>query len=103
MNQVNLTGRLASKPMSFDNKDYTRASIVLAVNGTKKEDVNFVRVYFKGQTADYVLSLDKGDIVSVLGHLNVATMTDKSYRLNVYGDKVTFVSRKAKTQKVKEA
>lgn len=109
MNKVFLTGRLVQKPQLFEGKDDTKVvGLTLAVNSrrNKEQQTDFVRVSFIGKIVDFILTMDKGDLLEVEGHVRVTTQVVDGKMLStirVNGERINFYQKYRKLEDAKEA
>ena len=79
LNTVILMGRLTDKPeLRKTNTDISLTSFTLAVDGVKKDAVNWIDCTAWRQTAEFITKyFDKGQMIAVTGHIASETYTGK--------------------------
>ena len=96
MNNVTLMGRLTKAPeLKYTNTGTSYCNFTLAVNKPKMKDkeqeTNFINCTAWNKTAETICNwLEKGNIVVVLGRLDVSKKDDKYYT-NVVVETINFI------------
>lgn len=103
MNQVNLTGRLTKEPeLRKTPSGVSMCKFTLAVNGLKKEDVNFISCIAFNQSADFLgMYAKKGNRIGVTGRIQTGSYDrdgQKVYTTDVVCDRIELLENKPQNQ-----
>ena len=97
VNNFNLTGNITQKPeirTTQNGKNYS--FITIGVNGMNKDKPDFISFIIWDKMAENVVKYcNKGDCISVLGHINSVKKDDKT-QLQLTADAVTFLHKAQK-------
>ena len=105
LNTVVLMGRLTDKPeLRKTQNDITLVNFTLAVDGMKRDAVNWIDCTAWRQTAEFITKyFDKGQMIAVTGHIESETYSNKDgkrmKRITVQIDNASFCGGKDKSDK----
>jgi single-strand DNA-binding protein len=97
MNKVILIGNVTRDPETKTAKDTTITTFSLAIQGIKKEDVDFINCKCFGKTAELIGKyVTKGSKIAIEGRIKTGNYEKdgkKIYTTDIIVDKVEFLSK----------
>ena len=97
MNKVILIGNVTRDPETKTAKDTTITTFSLAIQGIKKEDVDFINCKSFGSTAEVVGKyVTKGSKIAIEGRIKTGSYEKdgkRVYTTDIIADKVEFLSK----------
>lgn len=96
MNNVSLTGRLTKDvELKYTKGEKAYAKFSIAVNRTKKDEVDFINLLAWEKTAELCSEyLKKGNRVGIIGHIQIGSYENEGKKVNTFDvvvDKITFL------------